>query len=283
MSPIRKILVPVDFGELSEPALEKAVVFAAALGASVTALHVDEYSLWAIDGGAELTIDSARRIREAAAIELERLVDRHRSRNDVEIEGVIREGAPSSEILHYAKESAADLIVMGTHGRHGLPHALLGSVAEKVVRLATVPVLTLRGPSHSNASAEGEKETGAPEKGAPEGLETAHHAEEVLAISGAVAGATVGIVAGPPGVAIGTVIGAAMGMAAGKTLDNEDKRKHLREEQLDRAIGVSGGDLGAAPPNQPPARVGAYSAASAGVGASPSSSSEGPIQSLDED
>jgi nucleotide-binding universal stress UspA family protein len=152
MSPIRKILVPVDFGELSDPALEKAVVFAEALGASVTALHVYD-SLWGIDGGPELSVDSARRIRQAAATELEQLVDRHRSRNDVEIEGVIREGVPWSEILNYAKESAAELIVMGTHGRRGLPHALLGSVAEKVVRFATVPVLTLRGSSHSNASA----------------------------------------------------------------------------------------------------------------------------------
>jgi nucleotide-binding universal stress UspA family protein len=153
MSPIRKILVPVDFGELSDPALEKAVVFAEALRASVTALHVNEYVLWGADGGPELTMDSARRIREAAALELERLADRHRSRNDVEIEGVIRAGVPSSEILNYAKESGADLIVMGTHGRHGLPHALLGSVAEKVVRLATVPVLTLRGPSAASPGA----------------------------------------------------------------------------------------------------------------------------------
>jgi nucleotide-binding universal stress UspA family protein len=56
----------------------------------------------------------------------------------------LREGTPVEEILNAARETSADLIVMGTHGRTGLPHVLLGSVAERVVRSAQCPVLTVR-------------------------------------------------------------------------------------------------------------------------------------------
>jgi nucleotide-binding universal stress UspA family protein len=60
----------------------------------------------------------------------------------------IREGSPFYEIIRYAKERDIDLIVMGTHGRSGLVHVLLGSVTEKVVRKAPCPVLTVRHPEH---------------------------------------------------------------------------------------------------------------------------------------
>jgi nucleotide-binding universal stress UspA family protein len=67
----------------------------------------------------------------------------------VEHEGVLSESAsPHGEILHAAKEKGADLIVLGTHGRTGVPHLLFGSVAERVVRQATCPVLTVRNPKH---------------------------------------------------------------------------------------------------------------------------------------
>jgi nucleotide-binding universal stress UspA family protein len=257
MDTMRKILVPVDFGELSEPAIEKAIEFATAFGGAVTLLHVYEYSLWGIDGGPGSAIDSARRIRQAAEKELDALVTKYRSRG-VEVAGLIREGIPWSETLNYAQESGADLIVLGTHGRRGLPRALLGSVAEKIVRCATVPVLTVRGLSGSDAATKIVKKTmklGASKnltsKGPTRGFHGGHHDEEVLAISGAVAGAVTGSIAGPSGAAAGAIIGTAVG----KTLDNEDERKHERDEELDRQIGVSQGDLGAAPRNQPPVRV----------------------------
>ncbi len=111
-----------------------------------------------------------------------------------------------------------------------------------------------------------------------------HHREErVLSVSGAVTGAATGAVAGPPGILAGAVVGAAMGMVIGKALDREDDRQRLHDEELDREIGVQGGNLGAASPNQPPARTGAYSAASAGAGSSSPCASEGPMQSLDDD
>jgi hypothetical protein len=74
-----------------------------------------------------------------------------------------------------------------------------------------------------------------------------------------------------------------MGMVIGKTLDREDDRQRLHDADLDREIGVQGGNIGAASPNQPPARMGAYSAASAGAGSSSPCASEGPMQSLDDD
>ena len=60
----------------------------------------------------------------------------------------VREGSPFYEIIRYAKEQDVDLIIMGTHGRGGLVHVLLGSVAEKVVRKSPCPVLTVRHPEH---------------------------------------------------------------------------------------------------------------------------------------
>ena len=61
--------------------------------------------------------------------------------------GVLRMGAPWQELLGVLSETGADLVVMGTHGRKGVAHALIGSVAEKVVRMAKVPVLTVHAPS----------------------------------------------------------------------------------------------------------------------------------------
>ena len=64
--------------------------------------------------------------------------------DDITVEGKITEGAPSREIVNYADAEDIDLIIMGTHGRGGLGRLLLGSVAERVVRTATVPVMTIR-------------------------------------------------------------------------------------------------------------------------------------------
>ncbi len=120
--------------------------------------------------------------------------------------------------------------------------------------------------------------------GASEHLAPLHHHEEgLLSITGAVAGAATGAVAGPPGILAGAVVGAAVGTVIGKALDREDDRQRLHDEELDREIGVEGGNVGAAVPGQPPARIGAYSVASAGAGSSSPCASEGPMQSLDDD
>jgi hypothetical protein len=105
-----------------------------------------------------------------------------------------------------------------------------------------------------------------------------HEAEGVA--SGAIAGAVVGAAAGPPGVVAGAVLGGAAGAAAARALENDEARHSARTRELDEEIGVMGGDLGAPNLKHPPARIGAYSLASAGAGGGASSDdepAEGPI------
>ena len=110
------------------------------------------------------------------------------------------------------------------------------------------------------------------------------HGGEAGAIAGEVLGGLLGSAAGPPGVVAGMVIGAVAGTLAGESLDADARRKHLRDEELDEAIGVVGGDLGAARPDAPPAKRGAPSSASSGVAAlSGPAPAEGPMQNVDED
>jgi phage tail tape-measure protein len=105
----------------------------------------------------------------------------------------------------------------------------------------------------------------------------AHEAEGAAA--GALAGAALGSAAGPPGIAAGAVIGGVAGVISGAVLDSESSRQASRLRELDAQIGVSEGDLGAPNLEHPPAKRGAYSAASAGAD-SPSGeeSAEGPMQ-----
>jgi hypothetical protein len=103
-------------------------------------------------------------------------------------------------------------------------------------------------------------------------------------LAGMAAGAAMGAMAGPPGLIAGAVIGSAIGAAASIALDAQDAENHQKDEALDRDIGVIDGDLGAAPPNQPPVTRGAFSAASMGVSRGPQvEPSEGPIPSVDEE
>ena len=97
--------------------------------------------------------------------------------------------------------------------------------------------------------------------------------------SGAFAGAVVGAAAGPPGILAGTIIGGLAGAIAGAGLDTAASQQSTRTSVLDAEIGISGGDLGAPNLAHPPARVGAYSAASAGAGSSSGEEpAEGPMQ-----
>jgi hypothetical protein len=111
-----------------------------------------------------------------------------------------------------------------------------------------------------------------------------HRKEEIVAAAGAIAGASLGAVAGPPGMVAGAVIGGAIGAVAGHRLEKEDASTDAHDAELDKTIGVSGGDLGVASPNQPRAVRGAYSGASAGTNARGGSApSEGPMQNPDKD
>ncbi len=142
---IKRILVPHDFSETAEHALKYALDLAERLGASVTVAHVYDVPVYSYPEGPALTVEMTAQIERAAETALDALAQRSR-RPGVEIDTALRRGSAWSEINAVAKLTNADLIVIGTHGRRGLARALLGSVAEKFVRSAPCPVLTVHVP-----------------------------------------------------------------------------------------------------------------------------------------
>jgi nucleotide-binding universal stress UspA family protein len=142
---IQHILVAHDFGETAENALSFALSLAKKLGARVTILHVYEAPVYAFPEGPTLTPEVVAQIEQAAAAALAGIAERAR-RPGVAIGTEVRQGSAWREIDAAAREGHADLIVIGTHGRRGIARALLGSVAEKIVRTASCPVLTVHAP-----------------------------------------------------------------------------------------------------------------------------------------
>jgi universal stress protein A len=148
MKPIRKILVPVDFSEPSHAALNYAAELAQSFAASVDVLHVWEAPSFLparglmLEGVADQSlIELAKSASEHA---LEQFVS-EASKRGVRVHQARSElGMPLQTIVDVADEGGYDLIVIGTHGRTGISHALMGSVAERVVRHARCPVLSVR-------------------------------------------------------------------------------------------------------------------------------------------
>ncbi|MEP7120673.1 MAG: universal stress protein [Byssovorax sp.] len=146
MNAIRHILVALDFNPISDYALEYAVDLAEKLGARLTVLHVYSLAvLMALDGEYLPSASSASNKAEDAQKHLDAALAPLASRK-IEIHGVLRVGEAGEEIVAQAKELGADLILVGTHGRGAVGRALLGSVAESVLRTSPIPVLTVRGP-----------------------------------------------------------------------------------------------------------------------------------------
>lgn len=149
MSAIKTILVSVDLAEGSDRVLDYAVDFASKLGARLTLLHVYNLPVYNFpDGSFVPTAEVAAQVGDAARRSLDATVARLKERG-VDVTGILRSGSPAQEICSVATEVAADLIIMGTHGRGTLGRALLGSTANAVVRSAPVPVLTVRTTNHS--------------------------------------------------------------------------------------------------------------------------------------
>jgi nucleotide-binding universal stress UspA family protein len=148
MISVSKILAAVDFSPGSQTAVECALVLARALHSTVTLLHVcrSPDAMSTIVPGADCVVD-AEDVRTSARRFLEEMRSDAQSKADVEIALAVHEGSPDQEILALAQSDRFDMIVMGTHGRTGLRHVLMGSVAEVVVRHATCLVLTIRLPS----------------------------------------------------------------------------------------------------------------------------------------
>jgi nucleotide-binding universal stress UspA family protein len=144
MIAIKTILVPVDFSTHSRSALEYAIGLAKTFGAKVHLVHAYHLPIQvATPEQIAMPTDLWAAIRDAAARRLDKSAELVTAAG-LSVETHLTEGNPSSAVVELATKLGADLIVMGTRGLSGLKHVLLGSVAERTVRLAPCPVLTLK-------------------------------------------------------------------------------------------------------------------------------------------
>jgi universal stress protein A len=147
---IRQILAPTDFSEYSKQAVASAYELAQTFGAKLILLHVVELPVYPVEAflpsaaGTTLLDDLERQAR----LDLAQLLPRA---EDGKVEAMCQAvpGTPYYKIIEVAQAAKVDLIVMATHGRTGLSHLVMGSVAERVVRMAPCPVLTIRPTSAS--------------------------------------------------------------------------------------------------------------------------------------
>jgi nucleotide-binding universal stress UspA family protein len=139
---IGRILVPVDFSEHSQKALRYALAFAAQFGAEVTLVHIVEQMVYPGDWMYPplAATDFATEKREQV-LERLRALD---AGSGVKTKHVVRLGRAWQEVVEIAREQKADMIILATHGYTGIKHVLLGSVAEKILRHAPCPVLSVR-------------------------------------------------------------------------------------------------------------------------------------------
>jgi len=149
---LRKILVPVDYSDCSRAALVFAADIARALGAALDVVHVWDRPPYVSESVVVRHPDGAMRsliemILEAAERDMTEFLSLAKIPADIPFERRLCSGNPAARILSELAEGRHDLVIVGTHGRTGLRHALLGSVAEKLVRLSPVPVLTVPHPS----------------------------------------------------------------------------------------------------------------------------------------
>jgi universal stress protein A len=148
MKPFKKILVPVDFSPQSAEAVRYAADLSRRCEASVELLHVFQTTTYALP---ESYVVPAGSQLQAIMNEFEsQLCAAKRAAEDagaLHVETQLLHGGVATEILRCAREHECDLLVMGTHGRTGMKHMLLGSVAEYLVRVAPCPVLTVHAPA----------------------------------------------------------------------------------------------------------------------------------------
>jgi nucleotide-binding universal stress UspA family protein len=140
---LKQILIPIDFSDYSDQALRWGVSLAQKYGAQLLLLHVIPEVLEEVSAresaGEQLVIDLTAEV-EAQLHE----IARQGLKEGVAVDVRVADGEPADAILRMARQEKVDLIVMGTHGRTGLSHLLLGSTAEAVVRTATCPVFMVR-------------------------------------------------------------------------------------------------------------------------------------------
>ena len=152
MIQIRRLLLPTDFSDFAAPAADYAREFAERFNAELHLLHVLETQVTTTKFMMGLTIPE--RIEESAqeaTAKLKQLYDDDWSSGQSIVYDTAQ-GVPFAQIIKYSRDKEIDMIVMGTHGRTGLPHVFIGSVAERVVRHAVCPVLTIRPTGHEFTS-----------------------------------------------------------------------------------------------------------------------------------
>ncbi|MEO6741848.1 MAG: universal stress protein [Chthoniobacteraceae bacterium] len=139
---LKRILVPVDFSEHSQKALRYALAFASQFGAEVALVHIVEQMVYPGDWMYPplAVTDFATEKREQVIAKLRALDEG----SGVKTHHIVRLGRAWQEVIEIAKEMKSDMIILATHGYTGLKHVLLGSVAEKILRHAPCPVLSVR-------------------------------------------------------------------------------------------------------------------------------------------
>jgi nucleotide-binding universal stress UspA family protein len=142
---LRNILVTTDLSDYSLAAIEHAASLGLLYSSKIYFLHViDAPAASLLLHGIDVATPTTQRHSEEEAMrELESFVTA-KVNPDIRLTPIVRCGTPAEEIKRFAEEAAIDLVVMATHGRTGVKHIVLGSVAEKVVRISTVPVLTVK-------------------------------------------------------------------------------------------------------------------------------------------
>ena len=144
MAAIRRIVFGTDFSDVSDQALTRVLEFARTLGASIELVHV--YSLPSfslpIEGAVIPPATYAAKLTDRLQQSLDATLARHGS-SGVVMHGHLRAGMPHEELVQIARDTEADVIAVGTHARKGAVHAFLGSVAERTIRHADRPVLTV--------------------------------------------------------------------------------------------------------------------------------------------
>ena len=141
----QKILVPLDFSEYTDEILNVAVQIAQKFGSTIHFLHVipnmDYFTPYESFMSAGNLVNIQREIEREVGKDMEAVAKKIQ---DIPVTKAIHTGVAVLEIVDYVRTERIDLVVMGTHGRGGLEHILIGSVAEKVIRKSPCPVLTIR-------------------------------------------------------------------------------------------------------------------------------------------
>jgi universal stress protein A len=141
----KNILVPIDFSEYTEQILIYAKAVAVKFGSTLHLLHIVPNMDYFTPYESFMAVENMAAVQKNIEEEVEKdLEDLKKKIADIPVTTAIKTGVAFVEIIDYVKSEGIDLIVMGTHGRGALEHILIGGVAEKVVRKAPCPVLTIR-------------------------------------------------------------------------------------------------------------------------------------------